>query len=409
MIDSTLSGYKVVELAMWTFVPTAGAVCAEWGAEVLKVEHPKGGDPQRSMFEDRQSVAAKIMVEHINRGKKSVAIDLACEEGRNLLLQLTDASDVFLTSFLAPARRRLSIEVEDLRKTNRKLIYARGSGHGQRGPDAEMAGYDVSSGWARSGLATELMPDSATEPPLAPPAIVDLQSGLNLASGIVGALLRRERTGTASEVDVSLLGTGMWLAAPNLLAATQGARVLGTTGRLDPAINPLLNNYPTADGRWIYFVFLQSDRYWDEFCRTIGRADLLVDERFATSSKRQSNRDECIREVESITRGKTLSQWKEILRGVEGPWAAAALVSEAIYDEQILATGMMQEVDTEDGPVPVMSSPIEYDRAPARRLRRAPHAGEDTEEVLSSLGLTTSEISRLHDRGVIGMDSPGRV
>jgi crotonobetainyl-CoA:carnitine CoA-transferase CaiB-like acyl-CoA transferase len=402
------AGYRIVEVSLWTFVPSAGAVCAEWGADVVKVEHPNGGDPQRTMFAGADSPPhLRIMVEHVNRGKKSVAIDLAQPAGRELLLGLTGSADVFLTSFLTPARKRLRIDVDDLRESNPQLVYARGSGHGSRGPDADVGGYDMSSGWARPGLATELMAKSATEPPLCPPAIVDLQSGFNLASGIAGALLRRERTGITSVVDVSLLSSGMWLVAPNLLAASSGERVLGTTGRLDPPIHPMVNSYPTADERWIYFVFLEADRYWEEFCRKTGRDDLLRDTRFNSAQARRRNRAACVREVELITRSKTLQEWKELLRGNEGPWAPAALVTEAIDDEQIKATGQIQAVDSDDGPVPVMSSPVEYDERPAGQPVRAPRVGENTEEVLSALGLTAAELGRLHDQHVIGLDQHG--
>ncbi|MGH3253975.1 MAG: CaiB/BaiF CoA transferase family protein [Streptosporangiaceae bacterium] len=400
-----LTGYRVIEVSLWTFVPSAGAVCAEWGADVIKIEHPNGGDPQRGIFAgEHVPPHLRIMVEHVNRGKKSVAIDLARPAGRELLLRLTSSADVFLTSFLTPARQRLGIDVGDLRDANPGLVYARGSGHGSRGPDANVGGYDMSSGWARPGLATELMPESATEPPLCPPAIVDLQSGFNLASGIAGALLRRERTGIASVVDVSLLSSGMWLAAPNLLAAHSGERILSTTGRLDPPIHPMVNSYPTADGRWLYFVFLEADRYWAEFCRRVGREDLLSDSRFSSAQARLSNRAACVREVELITRSKTLSAWKELLRDNEGPWAPAALVTEAIEDEQIKATGLIQQVDSDGGRVPIMGSPVEYDERPAGQPVRAPRAGENTEEVLSALGLTAAELGQLHDQRVIGIE-----
>jgi crotonobetainyl-CoA:carnitine CoA-transferase CaiB-like acyl-CoA transferase len=401
-----LAGYRVIEVALWTFVPSAGAVCAEWGADIIKVEHPNGGDPQRKMFAGEHSPPQhQIMVEHINRGKKSVAIDLAKPAGRELLLRLTGGADVFLTSFLTPARQRLRIDVGDLGQDNPRLVYARGSGHGSRGPDADAGGYDMSSGWGRPGLATELMPASATEPPLCPPAIVDLQAGFNLAAGIVAALLQRERTGVAPVVDVSLLSSGMWLAAPNLLAAARGRgeRVLGTAGRLDPPIHPMVNSYPTADSRWIYFVFLEADRYWEEFCRKAGREDLLSDARFSTAAARRLHRTECVREVEAITRGKTLQQWKELLRDNEGPWSPAALVTEAIEDEQIKATELIRSVDTDGGPVPVMSSPVEFGERPPGPPARAPRAGEDTEEVLSALGLSSAELGRLHDERVIGL------
>src|SRR5215831_3838098 len=209
-----LEGIRVLEVAMYGFVPSAGAVLADWGADVIKVEHAVTGDPQRGL---RQTGVFKVEgdpnpnVEHANRGKRSIGLDMSRPEGLDVLYSLARTADVFLTSFLPAARRKLRIDVEDIRAVNPRIVYARGSALGPRGAEAERGGYDMTAFWARASTAASITPpgfQGLVSPPS--PAYGDTISGTNLAGGIAAALLRRERTGETSIVDVSLLGSGLW-------------------------------------------------------------------------------------------------------------------------------------------------------------------------------------------------------
>ena len=222
--DGRLDGIRVLEVAMYGFVPSAGAVLAEWGADVIKVEHAVTGDPQRGL---RQTGPLRVEgdpnpnIEHANRGKRAIGLDMSKPEGLEVLLELAKRADVFLTSFLPGHRRKFGIDVDDIRAVNPKIIYARGSALGPRGRESEKGGYDMTAFWCRAGTAATITPpgiEGMIGPP--GPAYGDTISGTNLAGGIAAALLKRERTGEPSTVDVSLLGSGLW-AMGHTIALTQ--------------------------------------------------------------------------------------------------------------------------------------------------------------------------------------------
>ena len=281
-----LDGVRVVEVATWTFVPACGAVLADWGAEVIKVEHPVTGDPQRGlmmsgMVGDGAQSSVNFIMETPNRGKRSIGVDISSDAGREVLLKLVAEADVFITSFLPAARAKLRIDVDDLRAVNPRLIYARGHGQGVRGAEAGNGGYDTTSFWARSGLANFFAPkDGSGFPPFHSPAIGDLTSGQTLAGGIAGALFHRERTGEASAVDVSLLSVGLWSMAPGIVASRL-FDIDDLPQSLHPEMmNPLTNFYRTKDGRYLTLIMLEGDKYWAPVCQAIGRPDLIDDPRF---------------------------------------------------------------------------------------------------------------------------------
>src|SRR5947199_64029 len=220
-MSGVLHGVRVVEVAQWWFVPAAGAVLADWGADVIKIEHPTSGDPQRGLVTSGlvpPTGGVNFMVEQPNRGKRSVGLDLGRPAGRDLLYRLVETADVFLTNFLPAARRRLAIEVDDIRRANPKIIYVRGHGQGARGPERERGGYDAASFWCRGGIANALTPPGAGAPVMQRAAFGDSAGGMTVAGGVAAALFHRERTGEPAVVDVSLLGTAMWIMAPDIIA-----------------------------------------------------------------------------------------------------------------------------------------------------------------------------------------------
>ena len=222
-MSKILQGVRVIEVAQWWFVPAAGAVLADWGADVIKIEHPVTGDPQRGLVTSGlvpPTGGVNFMIEQPNRGKRSVGLDLAHRRGRELLCRLVETADVFLTNFLPAARRRLAIDVDDIRRVNPRIIYVRGHGQGPRGPDAEKGGYDAASFWCRGGIANALTPPGAAAPVMQRAAFGDSAGAMTVAGGVAAALFHRERSGEPSVVDVSLLGTAMWIMAPDIIAAT---------------------------------------------------------------------------------------------------------------------------------------------------------------------------------------------
>lgn len=394
-MQDVLEGIRVVEVAAWTFVPISGAVLAEWGADVIKIEHPASGDPQRGLVSSGLipgDSGVNFMFEVPNRGKRSVGLDLSSAEGRELLYRLVETADVFVTNHLPDVRARLGIDLDDIRARNPDVIYVRGSAAGQRGPESGRGGFDGASYWARGGLAMTFKEASAEWPVDQRPAFGDVLGGLTIAGGIAAALVRRERTGTPSVVDVSLLAMGLWSLAPEVTSAKLYEGVEIPSFDRDSTPNPLVGTYPTQDGRFVTIVLLQSDRYWPDLCAHLERPDLLEDPRFVDAAARYEHRRECIQVLREVFRTRTYAAWCERLGTLAGVWAPLQTPLEVHDDPQVVANGYLETLTTSTGAdFTLPANPVQFDETPPA-VRGAPEHGEHTDEVLLELGLTYDEI-----------------
>jgi crotonobetainyl-CoA:carnitine CoA-transferase CaiB-like acyl-CoA transferase len=394
-MQDVLAGIRVVEVAAWTFVPISGSVLAEWGADVIKIEHPATGDPQRGLVSSGLVPGAggvNFMFEVPNRGKRSVGLDLSTDDGRELLYRLCETADVFVTSYLPSVRKRLHIDVDDIRARNPKIVYVRGSGQGPRGDEADRGGFDGASYWARAGLAMAFKNPAAEWPADQRPAFGDVLGGLTIAGGIAAALLRRERTGTPSVVDVSLLSMGLWNLGPDVTSAKLYEGVELPAFDRDSIPNPLVGTYPTKDGRFIALMLLQADRFWPDLCAHLDRPDLLDDPRFKDAAARYENRRECIQTLRDILRSRTYAEWCERFQDLEGVWAPLQTPLEVHDDAQVIANGYLEPITTAAGAeFSLPANPVQFDETPPS-VRGAPDHGEHTDEVLLELGLTYDEI-----------------
>lgn len=386
--EGPLDGARVLEVAMWSFVPSAGVALAEWGAEVIKVEAPDGGDKLRGLVVSGVESADGLafMFEVNNRGKRSIGIDVRNPEGRELVLRLVEHCDVFLTSLLADVRARLGLDIEDVRARNPSLVYAIGSGGGPDGPESGRGGYDLSSYWARTGLANATMAPGTDLPPNLPAAgFGDVQTGLVLAGGIAAALVGRERTGRGSVVDASLLGSGLWAAqtevtATNLLGADRFFKRERSEGG-----NPINAAYRTKDQRFVQLVMIEADRHWPDLCRRIGREDLLDDERFDSMAARSTNADACRAELDETFASRTADEWVDALEGATGVWSLVQTAREVAADPQAVANRYVRPARSDGGADYVsVSTPIRFDRRDPGH-RPAPELGADTDAVLAEL------------------------
>jgi crotonobetainyl-CoA:carnitine CoA-transferase CaiB-like acyl-CoA transferase len=395
-----LEGVRVLEVAIYGFVPSAGAILAEWGAEVLKIEHV-AGEAMRS--NNIAGVGKALFLWHLcNRGKKALTLDLADAEGLEIALRLAETADVFLTNFLPPARRRLGIDVDDIRARNPRIIYGRGTGQGSRGPDAEKGGFDKLSYWYRTGMADSTTPPGANDPALIPGnAFGDLTSGMALAGGIAAALLGRQRTGNGMVVDCSLLASGMWGLSANIAASSMlGVSRLEAPDRLEFP-NPLMNTYRTSDGRFIALCMIESDRYWPGLCVALGAEELAHDPRFATAAHRSANAAACVKTLDELVAKRTCAEMVELLEGQEGQWSLVQTVGEVQQDPQVLANGYLQRRRQPDGTtLGLVANPVQFDEQPVD-IPAAPAKGEHTDQVLGELGLTPDELADLRSRSVI--------
>ncbi len=403
-MPAILNGVRVLEVAEHTFVPAASALLADWGAEVIKIEHVERGDAMRGLGSTGVTqipADVHVLLEHANRGKKSLALDLSQPDGLQVLYRLAAVSDVFLTNKLPGVRAKLGIGVEQIRAHNPRIIYVRGTGQGERGPDADKGSYDNLAFWNRSGVALGVMqPGDERVPPPPGPAFGDSIGAMTIAGGIMGALFHRERSGEATVVDVSLLSTAMWshgsAIALSLMTGTPWAMPAAGARR-----NPLTSNYRTGDGRWLSFTCLQAGKYWPLLAGVLDRPDLAADPRFADHVSLLENSPDAVKILAEIFGAKPLAYWREKLSCFAGQWTVVQDTLEAAADPQSVANGYIQECHTAAGVAfKLAAAPVQYDEEPARPAR-APLFNEHGDEILAGLGYDMDAVIDLKVRGVV--------
>jgi crotonobetainyl-CoA:carnitine CoA-transferase CaiB-like acyl-CoA transferase len=405
-MTDVLRGVRVVELASWTYVPAAGAALADWGADVIKVEDVAAGDPGRALViggftRDAARADVDFILELGNRGKRSIAIDIKSDIGRDYFGRLLATADVLLTNWLPAALERARLTVEDIRAFNPDIIIARGTGTGVRGPDRNKGGFDAATYLSRGGVAYTLTPFGTETPAVQGPGFGDLQGGITLAGGVCAALFHRERTGEPSIVDSSLLAQAMWSIAPSISVADL-FDIDGIPGAPPGlAINPLVNRYKTRDNRWIQLVFLQPDRFWAGFCERIGLPELATDPRFVPSSNLIANAGEACALVAETFASQDLDHWQKALEDEPGVWAALATPKETLHDPQVEPNGyVVTNVDAKGNKYQIVAAPVQFDETPPAPAR-APEHGQHTEEILLELDLSWDDISAAKDSGAI--------
>jgi crotonobetainyl-CoA:carnitine CoA-transferase CaiB-like acyl-CoA transferase len=391
-----LSGVRVVELAVWVAGPSAGGILADWGADVIKLEAPDG-DPMRRLF----SLLAGLRepksppFELDNRGKRSVALDLATDDGRRVARRLIAGADVFLTNLRPDALERLGLDWAALEVECPRLVYASVSGYGLRGPERDRAAYDVGAFWARSGIATSLVPPDA-EPPGARGGLGDHTTGITAVSGILGALYARERSGRGQRVEVSLLRTGIYCLGWDLGIQLRFGKLAPTAPRTRP-LNALVNSYRAGDGRWFWLLGLEAERHWPKLARALGAPALERDPRFATPAERRRNAQVLIAELDRAFAELPLAEWGKRLDEADLWWAPVQTADEVVRDPQAIAAGAFVDVpgtDGEDG-FRAVATPVAFSGAAVGPAGPVPRLGQHTDEVLAEAGYPADEIDRL--------------
>ncbi len=408
MATKVMDGVRVLEVAQFTFTPAAGAILADWGADVIKVEHPVRGDTQRGFLNLGGFAVDPLrhtLIEHPNRGKRSIGIDLSTPEGQEVLYELARTCDVFLTNYLPRHRQKNKFDVEHIRAVNPKIIYARGSAWGQKGPDVERGGFDGTVFWAGSGIAYATSPDGLDGPLNQPiPAFGDSIGGMFIAGGISAALFHREKTGEGSVIDVSLQSTAWWAAGAAISQYMEhGVSPRATMPKSGGMpVNPFLGNFMTSDGRTINLCILSPTGLIEDTFEHVGRPEAARDPRFADVLSLFSNAAAASEILVEAFAAQTFDYWREKLQTLKGQWAAVLDFGEMSGDQQALANDMVIEVEALDGgkPMRLVRGPVQFNEE-ALETTRAPQASEHTELVLMEAGVEWDRIEELKAKGAI--------
>ncbi len=396
-----LAGLKVLDVATWIAAPAAAVVLGDFGADVIKVEQPGEGDPNRSNINLAHFPKSTTNYPwHLDsRNKRSVALDLKSGAGRAALDRLITTADILITNFPFPVRERLKLRYEDVKAGNPRLIYASFSGYGEDGPDKDQPGFDSNAYFARAGIV-DTGRYEGQPPAFSLPAQGDRASAMGLVSGILLALYDRERTGEGRMVASSLYANGLWSNG----VMVQAALVDTTIGLRPPRDRPrsaLANIYETRDGRWIQLSVVREDKLWKTLCTALGALELVTDPRFAETPQRRQNAATLTAILDRIFKSRDWPEWQRVLTAHGLTHAPIARVTDVPGDEQAAAAGAVVATDIPDMPRTI-ATPFQLGGITQRRAESGPALGADTDAVLGEAGFTATEIQALKESGAAG-------
>jgi crotonobetainyl-CoA:carnitine CoA-transferase CaiB-like acyl-CoA transferase len=391
---------KVVEMGVWVAGPSCAAILRDWGADVIKIEPPTG-DPFRGLFASALGAPGALNppFEIDNRGKRSIALNLANDEALGIARQLLDQADVFVSNMRPRVLDNFGFDYETLSQANPRLVYAQVTGYGVNGENRDRAAYDVGAFWSRAGVGAMLVPQGAPLPQQRG-GMGDHMTGMATAGAICAALLARERTDKGQRVDTSLMRVGSYMMSWDIMLALRlGIPVLPYDR--EHAVNPIINCFKTKDGRWFWLLLLQADRHWPDLLRALGREDLNTDERFADISIRRQHGPDLVAELDAVFATKTLDEWGPVLDAHNVWWAQVNNVNDVVDDPLAREAGVFAEATGPDGPVGFVATPADFSDTQAGPRGLAPELGQHTEEVLQELGYDWDKIIALKESGAI--------
>jgi crotonobetainyl-CoA:carnitine CoA-transferase CaiB-like acyl-CoA transferase len=400
-----LSGVRVVEAATMVMVPSVGAVLADYGAQVVKLE-PLEGDLNRRGHHIPGMPIHATDYEYCflpdNRGKRSLSLDLKAPEAKGIVRRLVEGADVFLTNYRHKALERLGLGWPELQAVNPRLVYAHGTGFGDAGAEADKPGFDSVCYWSRSAMEATLFPMEGWLGSLGY-GTGDHPSGMALLSAVLLALLARERTGRGTRVSSSLLANGAWSNSVMIQARLLEARFQQRRPR-EEAHNFTGVYYRAGDRRIFKMAIVDTRRGWPKVCRAIGRPDLIDDPRYATLEERlkEGRMRELIRLCDQVFGSRPMEHWKRALEEADVPYSMVATYDDVVADEQMAANGVFLEIeDPELGRVRTVDTPLHLEGHPKVARQPAPRLGEHTRAILAEIGLSGDEIVALVERRVV--------
>ena len=402
-MSKPLEGIKIIDLTTFVAAPVTTRLLGDMGAEVIKIEHPKG-DGWREFginFNPRFNHDENPVFDIYNSGKKLISVNLKSEEGKEVFWKLLEDADVFVTNTRPDALKRLGIAYEDIKDRFPRLVYAIVLGYGEKGPDAGKPAFDTTAFWARSGFPRDMSPLTDSYIPITSPSGVgDTVTGYNLATQICAALLGRTKTGKGECVRASLYHTGIFtMGTMEIIAQKPWGREFP---RSRMQIEPPGGCYETKDGDWFYLATGQVSVNLPKIFNMIGRPDLIDDARYNTGEARRENGVELYKFFAETYKTKTIAEWIDLAKEFDIPLVRMNHFSDVTTDEQAWANGYLEYMTCRTGETVTMPSPpIEMDSVGEIVTKPAPKVGADTERVLLDMGYTKEQIAEMEKNGAV--------
>lgn len=402
-----LEGIRVIDWTIYQQGPVATSMLGDLGADVIKVEQRGVGDPGRAMTRTFGTSTAlpggrNYYFETNNRNKKSIALDLKTEKGKEVVFRLVEKSDVFVHNFRQGVPERLGLGYDTLSKINPKLIYAVASGYGSEGEESGRPSIDP-VGMARTGLMENVTAPGAEVPTYPQGGIADQMGAVMLSYGVLAALMARQLHGVGQKIDCSHLASVTWLQGLAVNCYLMLGKEMPRYDRTK-AGNPISNYYRCADGKWLFIALMQPDRYWPDFCQAIGLPEMKDDPRFSTTDAMTQNKTALISVLDEVFASRTSQEWTSIFRDFpDFIYETINRVSDLDKDPQFLANDYIVEVPHPDiGKLKMVGIPVKFSQTPGSIRMPAPHLGQHTEEVLTDIcGYSWEEVGQLAEQEVI--------
>ena len=405
-MPGVLEDLRVIQMGHVVAIPCAGAMLADWGADVIKLE-PLTGEIARASGKSYGISREKDLNGHVvnwvfelhNRGQRGIALDLKARQGLDIFHNLLKESDIFISNYEVSALKSLSLDYGSLSRVNPKIIYGVVTGYGLEGPDKNERGYDVTAAWARSGGQYQAADPNAPPPPQRF-GVMDKTTSAHLVAGLLAAVIHRGKTGKGQEIDISLYHTAVWSLSTDIQAALVGLPF----PRHDHARaqNPLANNYRSKDGIWFLLFNPRVEIAWEDLCAGLGRPDLIKDPRFNSEETRLKNVEALIKELDAVFASKDFAEWEKWFRENNIIYGKVQTPTDVVDDPQARANDFFVAVPYANGAeMKMVNTPLNFHQNPASIKGPAPELGQHTEEVLLDLGYDWDDITRFKDEGVI--------
>ena len=401
MQNGILSGLRVIDCGTYVAGPASATIMSDFGADVVKIERPQGGDLYRFMADLPGFAKADVNWAWVltSRNKRSVALDLSSPQGREVLVRLVKTADVFVTNYQRPLLEKFQLTWEHLQPENERLIYAHLTGYGDAGEDADAPAFDALAYWARSGLMMSVVGMDGT--PGGPrPGMGDHPTSVSLFGAIMLGLYHRERTGRGVKVGTSLMASGAWANACDIQAKFCKAE-FPQRGADGTPPNPLAAGYLSRDGKVFMVVLLDPDIEFPNLCRALGQEELATNPLFATTQARTENASALFAILQAQFESRDLAEWRVLFRQADIKWAPLPKLEEVVDDPQMRAAGAFVDLEYPgEGKLTTVNSPIFASAGEKRRPTAAPQLGAHTKDVLRDLGYDEEAIAALVRDGV---------